>query len=85
MARNLSRLRGIGTINWSRFGARIKREIEKTTLSYRDLAYELGGPSHATLNRITKGKPASPELYLWLCHEFSISPTWAYRHPGKWN
>lgn len=70
----------MGSVNWPKFGARIKREIEKTKMSYRDLAEDLNGPSHPTLNRIARGKPCSVEMYLWLCREFSIQPEWAYTH-----
>lgn len=78
---NHSRHHGrIGVVNWLRFGRRIDREIKKTGLSFRDLAHELGGPSAATLNRLCHSKPCSVEMYLWICHEFAISPTWAYRH-----
>jgi hypothetical protein len=68
-----------GTVDWSRFGRRIAGEIDKTNMTFRELAAEMKGPSAPTLNRICHGKPCSVELYLWICGKFSISPTWAYK------
>jgi hypothetical protein len=72
-------MRSAGAVSWGTFGERLEKEIEKTGLSYRDLAEELDGPAHSTLHRICKGDPCSVELYLWLCEHFSIDPMWAYR------
>ena len=68
-----------GAVDWERFGRRVAKEIRKTKMTFRDLAADLDGPSHPTLNRMCHGKPCSVELYLWACREFEIDPTWAYR------
>jgi hypothetical protein len=73
----------IGTVDWKRFGERIRREIEKTGLSLRGIESRLNGPSFTTLNRVCNGTSCTVETYLWLCREFSIGPTWAYRHEQK--
>lgn len=73
-----------GTIDWIRFGERIGREVTKCNLSYRELAEELGGITHANLHRVVHGKhPVGATTYLWLCKEFSIDPMWAYRKPDR--
>lgn len=73
----------IGTVDWERFGERVRREIEKTGLSLRGIESRLNGPSFTTLNRVCNGTSCTVETYLWLCREFSIGPKWAYRHEQK--
>jgi ribosome-binding protein aMBF1 (putative translation factor) len=43
-------------IDWRKFGKRLHNEIEKTGLSYRQLARDLGGPNHAMLHRVAHAK-----------------------------
>lgn len=69
-----------GFVSWKRFGMRLRNKVTKTGMSYRDLASDLGGISAPTLNRICHGKPCSVKMYLFLCEEFDIDPTWAYYH-----
>jgi transcriptional regulator with XRE-family HTH domain len=47
------------------FGRKVMRALEESRLSLRDAAKEIG-ISHATLHRITKGKPPSIEHYFRL-------------------
>jgi hypothetical protein len=70
-----------GSVNWKQFGKLVQKQIKDSQMSYRDLAVDLEGPSHPTLNRIAHGRPCTVEMYLWICHEFAIDPYAAFRRP----